>query len=194
MALHEALNKDLNLLAPTYMDMLTLGRKYTESLVDDASTVIEALHVLGKEVWLVTNNFHPAIDIIGSYLHIPMHKIYGVDMVFDKKGKYQGYDTSHPLTRNNGKAEIIKQNIIASKRVAFVGDAFLDLEAKPVVDLFIGYGGVTSREVVRKNAHVFVNSTTLLPILPLLLEEDEKELLRDHFDSSLLKRAESLSS
>ena len=37
-----------------------------------------------------------------------------------------------------------------------IGDGASDLEAKPAVDLFIGFGGVHTRPVVRDNADVFV--------------------------------------
>jgi phosphoserine phosphatase len=37
-----------------------------------------------------------------------------------------------------------------------VGDGVTDLETKPVVDLFIGFGGVHVRPRVKENAPVFV--------------------------------------
>ena len=61
------------------------------------------------------------------------------------------------LTRSKGKA-------------AFIGDGVSDLEAKPTVDLFIGFGGVAVRERVRNEADVFVEQPTLRAVLTYLLE------------------------
>ena len=52
-------------------------------------------------------------------------------------------------------------------KAAFIGDGASDLEAKPAVDLFIGFGGVHMRPRVRENADVFV--TRLDDILPYLI-------------------------
>ena len=41
-------------------------------------------------------------------------------------------------------------------RAAFVGDGASDLEAKPAVDFFVGFGGVRERGVVREKADVYV--------------------------------------
>ena len=44
------------------------------------------------------------------------------------------------------------------------------LEVKPVVDLFIGFGGVHERARVRDNAEVYVTEPTLKAVLPYLIE------------------------
>lgn len=47
-----------------------------------------------------------------------------------------------------------------------VGDGVSDLETRPEVDLFVGYGGFVSREKVEREAAVFIRS--LEAILPLV--------------------------
>jgi len=54
-------------------------------------------------------------------------------------------------------------------KAAFVGDGVSDLETKPAVDLFIGFGGVHTRARVRDNADVFVAGPRLDAVLPHLL-------------------------
>ncbi|MGZ8868425.1 MAG: HAD-IB family phosphatase, partial [Thermoanaerobaculia bacterium] len=58
----------------------------------------------------------------------------------------------------------------AKGRAAFVGDGVSDLETKPAVDLFIGFGGVAVRDRVRDEADTFVEETSLRAVLPYLLE------------------------
>ena len=48
-----------------------------------------------------------------------------------------------------------------------IGDGASDLEAKPAVDLFIGFGGVHIRPLVRDNADVFV--TEMAAVIPHLI-------------------------
>jgi phosphoserine phosphatase len=56
-----------------------------------------------------------------------------------------------------------------SGRAAFIGDGVSDLEAKPAVDLFIGYGGVQIRERVKENADIFITARDLRAVVPHLL-------------------------
>jgi phosphoserine phosphatase len=39
-----------------------------------------------------------------------------------------------------------------------IGDGVSDLETKPVVDLFVGFGGFTTRDRVKRESEVFVTS------------------------------------
>jgi hypothetical protein len=48
-----------------------------------------------------------------------------------------------------------------------IGDGVSDLATRAVVDLFVGFGGVVARPKVRDQADVFVQTSSLAPILPL---------------------------
>ena len=52
------------------------------------------------------------------------------------------------------------------KRV-MIGDGASDLATKRLVDLFVGYGGVTAREAVKEGAELFLRSPSLAAVLPL---------------------------
>ena len=56
-------------------------------------------------------------------------------------------------------------------KAALIGDGVSDLEAKPAVDLFIGFGGVARRARVEENADVFITEPRLTALLPYLIEE-----------------------
>jgi hypothetical protein len=72
------------------------------------------------------------------------------------------------LTVSSGKLAII-QSLANGKhgRRLMVGDGASDLATKPVVDLFVGFGGIVAREKVKNEADVFVHLNSLAPILPL---------------------------
>jgi phosphoserine phosphatase len=93
---------------------------------------------------------------------------------FDDDGRYRDFDRRSFLTRNGGKELVVHAILARSKgRSAFVGDGVSDLETKPVVNLFIGFGGVHTRPRVMENAEVYVREASLTAVLPYLLEESQ---------------------
>jgi phosphoserine phosphatase len=52
---------------------------------------------------------------------------------------------------------------LAPSRIVMVGDGVSDLETLPEVDLFVGYGGVITREKVRAGAPHFITRMEALP-------------------------------
>ena len=47
---------------------------------------------------------------------------------------------------------------IISEAVVMVGDGVSDLESKPEVDLFIGFGGVVARKAVQDGADAWITT------------------------------------
>ena len=58
-------------------------------------------------------------------------------------------------------AEVKKE--LGAIQTVMVGDGASDLEAKPVVDLFVGFGRYTARAKVRAGAGAFLMSLDELP-------------------------------
>ena len=83
-----------------------------------------------------------------------------VDLLFDHEGNYVGFDEHYPTTRSGGKPEVIARLKVQfnAEQTVMVGDGASDLEAKSVVDRFIGFGRYTVRPKVRAGAHVFIHS------------------------------------
>ena len=52
----------------------------------------------------------------------------------------------------------------------YAGDGATDMQAKPPADAFIGYGGIVSRDAVKRGADWFVLSFEE-EVVPLLAEE-----------------------
>jgi phosphoserine phosphatase len=52
-------------------------------------------------------------------------------------------------------------------RRLMIGDGMSDLVTREMVDLFVGFGGVVSRDKVRENAEAFISSPSIAPVLPL---------------------------
>ena len=170
-ALDEVYGRRLELIRPTLADVQNLGTTYTRSLVDGAEETIAALQDAGVDVHLVTAGIAQAIAPLAEKLRIAPRAVHAVPLQFDEAGNYKDFDRRSLLARRGGKELVVRAILTRAKgRAAFVGDGVSDLEAKPVVDLFIGFGGVCVRERVKENAEVYVTAPTLSAVLPYLLE------------------------
>lgn len=149
--------KRLEIIKPTRAAVDDLGRRYLTSIVDGVEPAFATLREKGANIHLVTAGIAQAIAPLAEHLGISQRAVHAVTMRFDASGNYVDFDRQTPLTRRGGK-EIAVRDIRARAKgkAAFVGDGVTDLETKPVVDLFIGFGGVHVRPRVKDNATVFV--------------------------------------
>lgn len=157
--LDEVYGKRLEIIRPSLDDVQELGVTYVRSLVDGAQAAIATLKANGAIVHLVTAGIEQAILPLADALGITRRNVHAVSLMFDAEGRYQDFDRRSFLTRPGGK-EIVVRDIRARShgKTAFVGDGISDLETKPAVDLFIGFGGVVVRPRVKENAHVYATS------------------------------------
>lgn len=151
--------KRLEIIRPTRERVEQLADSYVQSLVGGAQETIAALNNARVVVHLVTAGIEQAILPLADALRVPRRNVHAVSLTFDAKGDYVDFDRRSFLTRAGGK-ELAVRDIRARShgKAAFVGDGVSDLEAKPAVDLFIGFGGVVVRPRVKENADVYVTS------------------------------------
>lgn len=170
-ALDEVYGRRLDIIRPTLADVEALGERYTQSLVDGAAETIAALQAAGVDVHLVTAGIAQAIAPLARKLAIAPRAVHAVALQFDEQGRYVDFDRRSFLTRVGGKELVVRSILTRSKgKSAFVGDGVSDLETKPAVNLFVGFGGVHTRARVKENAEVYVSEPSLLAVLPYLLE------------------------
>lgn len=169
--LEEVYGKRLEIIRPTRADVEALGERYIASLVDGAEETIAALQNAGVDVHLVSAGIAQAIAPLAARLGIAPRAVHAVSLQFDGEGNYAGFDRRSFLTQAGGKELVVHSILARAKgRSAFVGDGVSDLETKPVVTLFVGFGGVHMRPRVKENAEVYVSEPTLKAVLPYLLE------------------------
>lgn len=172
--LDEVYGRRLDIIRPRRADVEALGERYLGSLVDGARETIGALRAGGADIHLVTAGIAQAIEPLARELGIPARAMHAVPLHFDESGNYRDFDRRSLLTRNGGKELTVRAILSRAKgRSAFIGDGVSDLETKPVVDLFIGFGGVHTRERVKENAEVYVTEPALTAVLPYLMENGE---------------------
>jgi phosphoserine phosphatase len=173
--LEEVFTRKMGILAPSRQDFDLLGYQYCQSVVEDAREVIKLLHFLEKEVWIITGNFQPGVEMVATHLGVPKDRVIANRVYHDEEGCYQGFDFEGPLSRSGGKVELVKKLNHDDQKVVFVGDGCNDLDVKDFVDLFIGYGGVVVRKKVKQESTYFICCQSLSPVLYLVLNKGERQ-------------------
>jgi phosphoserine phosphatase len=147
----------LDIIKPARHDVEKLATTYVDSIVDGAKETIAALHDAGALVHLITGGIEQAILPLAELLGIPERNVHAVRLRFDASGAYEDFDRRSFLARPGGKELVVRDMRARSHgKAAFVGDGVSDLEAKDAVDLFIGFGGVVVRPLVKENAQIYV--------------------------------------
>lgn len=161
----------LEIIRPRLADVEALGERYIASMVEGVEETIATLRQAGVDVHLVTAGIAQAIAPLAARLGIAPRAVHAVALRFDADGAYADFDRRSLLTRPGGKELVVRAILTRAKgKAAFVGDGITDVETKPAVDLFVGFGGVCVRERVRENADVYVTEPTLKAVLPYLIE------------------------
>lgn len=156
----------LEIIQPRRADADMVGRRYVETVEPTAQSTIAALKSRGWTPVIISGGFRPLMGSLAELLGI--ERVEAVDIFFQTDGSYNGYDTNYPTTRSGGKPEIVAalKREFSPAQFVMVGDGASDLETKPVVDRFVGFGRYTPRETVRLGAHDFIYSLdALLKIL-----------------------------
>ncbi|MEO7415030.1 MAG: HAD-IB family phosphatase [Opitutaceae bacterium] len=156
----------LEIIQPNRAQVEAIGRRYVETIEPTAKSTVAALVERGWTVVILSGGFRPVIEPLARVLGIK--RVEAVDLFFDPVGNYRGYDTKYPTTRSGGKPEVISllKNELQPAETVMIGDGVSDLESKPVVDRFIGFGRYTVRPKVEAGADAFIFS--LADLLPLL--------------------------
>lgn len=158
----------LEAIHPSRAAVEALGQRYITSLLPGVTDACQALRAAGVQIHLVTAGIAQAIAPLAAHLEVPPRSVHAVALRFDQAGRYEDFDRRSLLARAGGKELVVRAVRARSHgRAAFVGDGVSDLETRPAVDLFIGFGGVEVRERVRAGADLFV--TSFAELLPHLL-------------------------
>jgi len=155
----------LEIIQPEAKHVAEIGQRYIDTIEPDAKAVIDVARAAGWTPMIISGGFRPIIRPLANYLGI--ERVEAVDLFFDGEGRYTGFDESYPTTHSGGKPEVIKRLKAELKpaKIVMIGDGASDLETKPVVDLFVGFGRYTTREKVKRESAAFITRLADLPAL-----------------------------
>jgi phosphoserine phosphatase len=164
--LEQVFAKRLELIRPTTSEMDAVGRLYLRHLEPSAEATVRELRALGWELAIVSGGFSRAIAPLAELLGI--QRVEAVGVRFDAHGNYLDFDRDAPTTRGGGKNQVVRilrAGLQPGSPIVLVGDGASDLETRPDVNLFIGFGGFVDRPKVRSGAEVFVTALSAVPAL-----------------------------
>ncbi len=155
----------LKIIHPTLARVESLGRAYLDAVEPTAQETVRALRQQGWTPCIISAGFTIAIRPLARFLGID--QVEAVDLEFDASGEYRGFDSHFPATRSGGKPLIVRRlkEKFAPSHVIAVGDGVSDLETKPEVDLFVGFGRYCVRPRVEHESGAFIRSLAELPSL-----------------------------
>lgn len=201
--LEEIYEKRLRALRPTRGQIHAVRQVYKNNVVPDAAEVIDVLQSLEHKVYIISGGLAEPVLEFGLFLGIPRTNIRAVNVEYDQLAgewwqqlddhpniaeRYLTY-REEPLTVSDGKGRIIRQILEQDRgRSLLIGDGVSDLLASWAVDLFVGFGGVTSRDRVLAEAPIFINSLNLAPLLALALGPAGLIRLKDTRHNQLYER------
>jgi phosphoserine phosphatase len=160
----EVFGRRLDMISPSIAELDAVGRLYLKHIEPGAVEVTAALRAAGWRIGIVSGGFRRAIMPLADLLGIDL--VEAVDIQLDADGNYLGFDRNAPTARSGGKPVVVERlraAISPNRPIVMVGDGASDLEVKPVVDLFVGFGRYADRPKVRAGAEVFITALTSLP-------------------------------
>jgi phosphoserine phosphatase len=156
----------MDLVAPSLEEVEALAREYVSRVERGAPESLAKLTNAGVRVVLVSGGLRDAILPLARHLGVPDRDVNAVAIYFAEGGAYSGFDRASPMTRNGGKAEMIRSLSLA-RPILGVGDGITDLEVRtadpPAIDAFAAYTGVIDRPIVTSAADYVIRNFDELP-------------------------------
>lgn len=167
---HAAMNGEIPIaeVFPKRMEMIRPDREtcakvavlYMNTMVPGVEGFIREVKEAGWLPVILSGGFAPLILPLAR--HLGIEHVEAVPLYLNDDGSYQGYGSDYPTTRNLGKNEVIREwkQAMLPERVVMIGDGVSDMETKPDVDVFIGFGGVIERPKVKAGCDHWLSKMT----------------------------------
>ncbi|TDH67296.1 hypothetical protein CCR75_000720 [Bremia lactucae] len=154
----KALAARLGIIKPSRQDFQSCLKQNPPKFTPGIKKLIKTLQDKGIAVFFVSGGFRLMIEPIAEEVGIPFSSIYANTIFFDDDGNYSGFDDAELTSRDGGKAQAVRviKRIHGFEKIAVVGDGVTDLQARPPADIMVGFGGVVTRDVVKKEADLFI--------------------------------------
>ncbi len=168
-SLESVYGQRLDLIRPDKAAIDWVADLYIERMVQGVQETFQQLRKQGKQVHIISGGLKQAILPLAALLNIDEQHVHAVDVLFDDKGSYVGFNKQSPLARNGGKTEVCLQLNPDKLKMAMIGDGNTDMEAKKAGAFCIGFGGVVARKIVQDQADVFTHEPDLQAVLAYLV-------------------------
>jgi phosphoserine phosphatase len=167
--INEVFPRRMQMIQPDRATCEAVADHYLRTLVPGISDWVDELKANGWLPVILSGGFAPLIEPLAR--HLGIDHVEAVPLHLNEDGSYQGYGEDYPTTRNLGKNEVIREwkQALLPEYVVMMGDGISDMETKPDVDCFIGFGGVVARPKVRLGCDCWVTDLADRSLLEALL-------------------------
>jgi len=144
-----ALRRRLELLALTRVQVEALADRILDEASASVRRNVDFFERHAERVYILSGGFREVIAPLAARLGIASDNVLANDLIYDAEGRVTGVDDANPLSRDNGKPEVIKA-LNLSGPVIMVGDGWTDAEVKlaGAADRFYAFTEVISRPKV----------------------------------------------
>jgi phosphoserine phosphatase len=149
MALRDSLEARLHLADLDRAMVTEVADQLRQRLTPGMHALLKSLRDMGDDVHAVSGGFGDLLVPALTDLGFEPSQIHANQFQFDGD-HVAGLDPDCPLSRNGGKAEILRVIGAQADMVIMIGDGMTDFEAfeAGAADRFIGFGAIEAREVV----------------------------------------------
>lgn len=147
----------MNAVRPTAREIDALAREYIQRMAPGARQALAELREHGVNVVMVSGGLREAIIPLARELGVAESALHAVSVYFDDNGDYAGFESSSPMTRQEGKRLTVGKMGLKTPTLA-VGDGMTDSEMKPVVTKFAAFTAFTRRAPVIERADFVVGN------------------------------------
>lgn len=157
----------LERIRPGRDDIFALSRAYVGAIAPGAVETIGRVRGAGVRVVLVSGGLRQALLPLARRVGLAPEDLHAVSIEFDSAGRYLAHDATSPLTRGDGKRDVVASLHLEHPIIA-VGDGATDVAMRDAADSFVAFTGFASRPNVVARADASVSSFAELQRLLLV--------------------------
>ena len=167
LAVEDVYARRLALIRPSHNELDALIHAYVANTAPGALALLDQLRGAGVRVIAVSGGLRGACMPFCATLGFVAAEVHAVSIHFAADGSYEGFDATSPLTRKNGKPELVHALAVPRPLLA-IGDGITDLEIKTAgeADLFAAFAGFIRRPAICAQADRTI--TSMADVLPLV--------------------------
>ncbi|HEV8447844.1 MAG TPA: HAD-IB family phosphatase [Gemmatimonadaceae bacterium] len=147
----------LERIRPTRDDLDALARAYIDAVAPGAVVTIARVRDAGVHVVLVSGGLRQALLPLARHVGVIPEDLHAVAIEPDSTGTYLRHDAEAPLTRGDGKRDVVA-SLRLERPIVAVGDGATDLAMRAAADRFVAFTGFASRSNVVAGADASVAS------------------------------------
>ena len=167
LAVEEVYARRLALIRPSREELDALVHAYVANTAPGAFALLDQLRLAGVRVIAVSGGLRDACVPFCATLGFAAVEVYAVSVRYSVDGAYEGFDTASPLTRKNGKPEVVGALALRRPLLA-IGDGITDLEIKTAgeANAFAAYAGFIRRPAICAQAdHIVTSMPDVFPLV-----------------------------